>query len=98
MALSLRCWRAIGRAEARQFARSEFVKSSVSVAGPQKRWTTSSGLGDSNSATEGEFWRMFVSVQHGIAPSRVLDILCTVVLSSSKAQLCLGSLTAGVTV
>ncbi len=55
-------WRAVGRLESRRLGihnNTFFFHKSISVAGPQRRWNTSSGLGDSNSAIEGEFVATF---------------------------------------
>ena len=53
MATPLRCLRVAG-GQLGGYVRSE-LRTEILVAGHQKRWQTSSGLGDSNSATEGEF-------------------------------------------
>lgn len=56
MATPLRCLRAVGRREGLMgMLMDKKIGREILVAGHQRRWQTSSGLGDSNSATEGEF-------------------------------------------
>ena len=57
MATPLRCLRSLGWREAGQLGRftDTTLRREILVAGHQRRWQTSGGLGDSNSATEGEF-------------------------------------------
>lgn len=57
MAIPLRCLRAVGRTEIGLMGmlKDKKIGRDLLLAGQQRRWQTSSGLGDSNSATEGEF-------------------------------------------